>query len=525
MRRPWTDQEDRLLAEKMRDKDKLTWQSIAQWFPHRTVNAVRLRWTEHLNPEIEKGQFSEAERQALLHGVQDIGVGRWSEIQESFLPNRTPRQIASAYQLTLEPRLQKRKPWTEEEDALIMRGVELYGHAWTTISWRLLPHRNRIAIHKRYVRKLASPNQGPWTNTEDDVLLRRTILYGADWAKVAEGLTGRSQQECSERYRLKVEPALYGSTVWHVEEDKQLLDAVTERGSRWSAIARDFPDKSAVGCRKRFWDLCGLRIKMRQWNTLGDPNAKIDTKDIKQIAAEMLQKSQTPRSSTSLRSPWTPAEDDMLLTGVAEQQTWETIAAHIPHRTKQQCKRRYMTLLQSGNPDYDHGTRFSTNEEAALMEGVHMFGHDWQAISKTYLPHRTPTHCMKVWHRRLNPAKATRLGAWTAHEDTMLTRAIDKASRQGQIHWPDVASFVVGRTPRQCRLRYETRPKEGQRTGRWTGPEEIALAQAVYKVKDKQSAVIDWRQVAANIGNTRTPWSCMTKYGREKKAGSLLFAE
>lgn len=84
IRRPrWKKWEDELLVQIVEKKGPGAWRRIATEFPNRSGRQVRLRWMNHLSPEIDKRSWSRSEDEALIAYQKRYG-NAWSKIAKDF---------------------------------------------------------------------------------------------------------------------------------------------------------------------------------------------------------------------------------------------------------------------------------------------------------------------------------------------------------------------------------------------------------------------------------------------------------
>ncbi|PAN22773.1 hypothetical protein PAHAL_4G044300 [Panicum hallii] len=119
---PWTQAEDKLLVDHVRRHGEGNWNAVRRETGlQRCGKSCRLRWANHLRPNLRKGPFSpEEERQILrLHGL--IG-NKWARIS-SHLPGRTDNEIKNYWNTRLKRRqragLPLYPPDVEREIALL----------------------------------------------------------------------------------------------------------------------------------------------------------------------------------------------------------------------------------------------------------------------------------------------------------------------------------------------------------------------------------------------------------------------
>lgn len=93
-RLPWTEIEDARLRDAV-EVYGTTWSEIAEFFPNRNSEQCRERWQEKLSPSVPKGKWAEAEDQALLAAVEQVGEGKWKEISRILGNGRTDNMVRS----------------------------------------------------------------------------------------------------------------------------------------------------------------------------------------------------------------------------------------------------------------------------------------------------------------------------------------------------------------------------------------------------------------------------------------------
>jgi hypothetical protein len=79
----------------------------------------------------------------------------------------------------------------------------------------------------------------------EDGRLRDIISRGQcqDWADVAKQMPGRNPRQCRERWNNYVNPSII-STPWTEAEDELLVKKVAELGPRWQKMTALFPNRS-----------------------------------------------------------------------------------------------------------------------------------------------------------------------------------------------------------------------------------------------------------------------------------------
>ncbi|KAJ2121513.1 hypothetical protein IW147_004188 [Coemansia sp. RSA 720] len=147
-----------------------------------------------------------------------------------------------------------RAAWMREEDRLLMVGVCKYGpntESWPRIAM-LVPGRTNKSCRKRWFHSLdPSLHKGPWTAEEDEMLRQRVTQFPSQWSRVAEGIPGRTDDQCAKRWRESLDPDIDRSK-WTPQEDRLLLKKYDELGTQWQKIASSFKGRPGLHCRNRW---------------------------------------------------------------------------------------------------------------------------------------------------------------------------------------------------------------------------------------------------------------------------------
>ncbi|BEJ17413.1 hypothetical protein CspHIS471_0608140 [Cutaneotrichosporon sp. HIS471] len=150
-RRRWTADEDARLVAAVNKYGSQRgpgsqWSKISVGLSGRTNKDCRKRWFHSLDPRVRKGRWSPDEDDLLRKLYAELGP-QWKAIALR-IPGRKDDQVSKRWRDVLAPELTSKKPWSDEEDALLLALLEEKGPKWTSIAEQL-PGRSPIACRNR----------------------------------------------------------------------------------------------------------------------------------------------------------------------------------------------------------------------------------------------------------------------------------------------------------------------------------------------------------------------------------------
>lgn len=96
-------------------------------------------------------------------------------------------------------------------------------------------------------------NRGPWSETEDAHLMRLIQTRGpSNWVSIAQILGSRTPKQCRERYHQNLKPTINHDPITP-EEGMQIERLVEKLGKRWAEIARRLNGRSDNAV-KNWWN-------------------------------------------------------------------------------------------------------------------------------------------------------------------------------------------------------------------------------------------------------------------------------
>lgn len=132
----------------------------------------------------------------------NINLVNWNFVAEAFEGARKSKDCKKRWMALLDPHL-RRGRWTPEEDLILMELYKKYGPLWQQIA-RSIEGRTEHQCSKRYMEILDPGLRNrlrPWSEDEDLLLVKRVLQHGTKWKTIASELELRPPLTCRNRWR------------------------------------------------------------------------------------------------------------------------------------------------------------------------------------------------------------------------------------------------------------------------------------------------------------------------------------
>lgn len=175
----------------------VVWNQVSACLPGRNSKSCRKRWVRSLDPTLRKGAFLALLSSGIPMGSFPTLVGRW----------------------------------TEEEDILLTTAVETYGTQWFQVA-KMLHGRTDDQCAKRWRENLdPAISRKPWTKEDDDLLMKTYEKVGRRWKDLASHFVGRPPVHCRNRVQSLVRARRRAAAAaCKVTQAKQRQKPVSGRG-------------------------------------------------------------------------------------------------------------------------------------------------------------------------------------------------------------------------------------------------------------------------------------------------------
>jgi hypothetical protein len=162
--------------------------------------------------KMKRRSFTPEEDAQLVEIITSNPSRSWSEVAES-LPGRSARQCRERWSDYLNPDVRV-EPWTDDDDERLLRQIEVHGHRWTIIAMAF-PRRiandvkNRWYSHLRYCAVYIAPGRMDFLRD-----LSGCRIHGRLKRRRKPSLASRAALEMAQQQRTSEGRASLGMRVW-----------------------------------------------------------------------------------------------------------------------------------------------------------------------------------------------------------------------------------------------------------------------------------------------------------------------
>ncbi|KAM3140074.1 hypothetical protein pb186bvf_007874 [Paramecium bursaria] len=140
--------------------------------------------------------------------IKEFDKHSWQQMDSNII--RTSRQKSLIMCIKMEKnqarikQQQSRRPWTKEEDDLLISLHDQYGTNWKKIT-EYFVDRSSKSLRERHVNHLATKiNKQSFSKEEDDHIYNRFLELGPKWALISKELQNRSENQVKNRFHYQI---------------------------------------------------------------------------------------------------------------------------------------------------------------------------------------------------------------------------------------------------------------------------------------------------------------------------------
>lgn len=149
-------------------------------------------------------------------------------------------------------KVKKVNNWTKEEDKILLKIAGKYNYKnWKAVAHHLIG-RSDVQCSARYKRIKPGIIKGVWTVDEDILLLNLIKRFGKNWSLISKYMSSRSGKQIRDRYLNTLDPEL-NKEKFTEEEDQMIIRYYSMYGTLWSKIAKYFKGRTGDMIKNRFY--------------------------------------------------------------------------------------------------------------------------------------------------------------------------------------------------------------------------------------------------------------------------------
>lgn len=234
--------------------EEYDWEMISNKLNRRhTAHEYQALWKLFFHPSINKNGWGTEEHTKLQKIALQNRKQNWDKIAHELNSGRTGYQCFVYFRTNMNNSFTGAK-WTPEEITYLKRLIEYYKEhnyiPWGKIA-AAMENRTKIQIYNKYMR-LVEQRKGRFLPEEDAVILNCVERFGTNFRRMTSFLPGRSMVQIRARYQVLSKMRV--STVWTVEDDKKLVQLMSNPDSNinFSTATQFFPGRNRIKIRSRY---------------------------------------------------------------------------------------------------------------------------------------------------------------------------------------------------------------------------------------------------------------------------------
>lgn len=248
-------------------------------------------------------------------------------------------------------KIKKINNWTDEEDKKLMELVETANvKSWKKIA-ECFPGKTQIQCSSRYRRIKPGILKGYWGKEEDQKLIQAYAKHGKNWKLIAKELKNRSGKQVRDRFLNSLNPLL-NKNKFTEEEDKRLLVLYEKYGPTWSKIANNLNNRSGDMVKNRFFSFLRKKIipitKIMKFKKRVLINGKIKKKELSKKSEKLnLRKNPCKRLPISILKE----SDQMnckLISQIVQSNNFNSIQSAINNNPNQNEQKLFLLAKKQG---------------------------------------------------------------------------------------------------------------------------------------------------------------------------------
>ena len=183
--------------------------------------------------------------------------------------------------------------WSEEEDRLLADWQKKVGNKWSEVAKHISGKTGQQCAQRWRHRVNPDIKRDKWDAREDELLTSLVAKHGNAWAEIARHVPGRTDQQCMGRWKRHLDPSIRREK-WSDEEDIKLCALFSKYDNAWSSISKAMHGRTPQQCRTRWHNLKTSSFMTKRREDI----QKIDMEALEAVLAQHERSLSVARDST-----------------------------------------------------------------------------------------------------------------------------------------------------------------------------------------------------------------------------------